>query len=58
MVIGSIAQFSDKSSVLLEVTALRREINLKPTPEPTTCPRLQDSHRRSAIHGRALDRGP
>ena len=28
MVIGSIAQFSDKSSALLEVAALRREINL------------------------------
>jgi integrase len=28
MVIGSIAQFSDKSSVLLEVAALRRQINL------------------------------
>src|ERR1035441_6782556 len=27
MVIGSIAQFSDKSSALLEVAALRREIN-------------------------------
>ena len=28
MVIGSTAQFSDKSSALLEVAALRRKINL------------------------------
>ena len=35
MVIGSTAQFSDKSSVLLEVAVLRRKINLN---HPHLCP--------------------
>src|ERR1700675_4443032 len=55
MVIGSIAQFSDKSSALLEVAALRREINLNDprlSLQPVTVSELVNHYRqREPING-------
>jgi integrase len=52
MVIGSIAQFSDKSSALLEVAALRREINLNDphlSPQPVTVSELVNHYRQREL---------
>ena len=52
MVIGSIAQFSDKSSALLEVAALRREINLNDprlSLQPVTVSELVNHYRQREL---------
>jgi hypothetical protein len=52
MVIGSIAQFSDKSSALLEVTALRRQINLhdpRLSLQPVTVSELVNHYRQRKL---------
>jgi integrase len=52
MVIGSIARFSDKSSALLEVTALRRQINLNDprlSLQPVTVSELVNHYRQRGL---------
>jgi mannose-6-phosphate isomerase class I len=52
MVIGSIAQFSEKSSALLEVAALRREINLNDprlSLQPVTVSELVNHYRQREL---------
>jgi len=52
MVIGSIIQFSDKSSALLEVAALRREINLNDprlSLQPVTISELVNHYRQREL---------
>jgi hypothetical protein len=52
MVIGSIAQFSDKSSALLEVASLRREINLNDprlSLQPVTVSELVNHYRQREL---------
>ena len=52
MVIGSTAQFSDKSSALLEVAALRRKINLnhpRLSPQAVTVSELVSHYRQREL---------
>ena len=52
IVIGSIAQFSDKSSALVEVSALRREINLNDprlSLQPVTVSELVNHYRQREL---------